>query len=525
MSIVVHGGESSKNFIKNSIITKTCASGIFGNWTEIQKLIATDGSANDYFSYSLANDDNTVIIGAYGDDDFGQCSGAAYIFTRDNETTWKQQAKLVASDAQEDAWFGYSVCLADKTALIGAPFNENEGIQSGSAYIFTWDGSVWTEQQKLNAPDGAEYERFGRSVSLSVDTAVIGSADFENGEYAGAVYVFIQNDDGWNYQAKLLASDGMPYDWFGSSVSIDGDIILIGAPAEDGNGYNSGSAYVFIRKNNSWCEQAKLLGSNATAEAVFGWSVCLSGDTALVGAWEDDTTAPSAGAAYVFTRSNDTWTQQAQLLASDGGCAEYFGMAVSLSGDIALIGTPGDHINGSYSGSAYLFRRQGTLWTEEARLIPSDSEYGAGFGCGIHLYGTTALIGAYRANNSRGSAYIFIDITGPPKLTYNYTYRLGLSIQNIKSGLGISLDISNNGDINATNIKWQITVTGGYLENIKKTTQGSITIPVGETRTVRTGLFLGFGPIKIIAKVINVEKIVNGIQFFIFSFIGNKDIL
>ncbi|MBI4703474.1 MAG: FG-GAP repeat protein [Deltaproteobacteria bacterium] len=213
----------------------------------------------------------------------------------------------------------------------------------------------------------------------------------------------------WGEQ-KLLASDGAAEDWFGYSVSLSGDTALVGAHQEDDNGNDSGSAYVFVRSGASWTEQAKLLASDGAADDWFGYSVSLSGDTALVGAYGDDDKDKERGSAYVFIRNGASWTEQAKLVASDGHDGDQLGISVSLSGDTALVGAYHDNDNGKDSGSVYVFIRNGASWTEQAKLVASDGASGDEFGFSVSFSGDTALVGAYYDNDNgkdSGSAYVF----------------------------------------------------------------------------------------------------------------------
>jgi hypothetical protein len=203
----------------------------------------------------------------------------------------------------------------------------------------------------------------------------------------------------WNQIQELLASDGTTDSRFGCSVSIDGNTTLIGAIFDDDNGDNSGSAYVFTRTGTTWTQQAKLLASDGETADMFGCSVSIDGNTALIGASGDDDNEVNSGSAYVFTRTGTTWTQQQKLLTFDGATFDDFGLSVSLDGDTALIGAPG------YGpGSAYIFTHTGTTWTQQAKLLASDGSASGGFGFSVSLSGDTALIGA---NVHNGSAYVF----------------------------------------------------------------------------------------------------------------------
>jgi len=263
-------------------------------------------------------------------------------------TDYTEQPKLTANDGEEGDWFGISVALDGDTALVGAPWDDDKG----SAYVFVRNGSDWLLEAKLTASDGAEGDWFGISVALEGDTALVGAPwDDDNGTDSGSAYVFIRDGTTWSQEIKLTASDGAIGDRFANAVALDGNTALIGAYWDDDNGTDSGSAYVFVRNGDEWSEQAKLIASDGAVEDRFASSVALNGDTVLVGAPGDDHNLDdddryndkiNSGSAYVFVRSGTIWSEQAKLTASDGSKEEEFGISVALDGDTALVGTYGD---------------------------------------------------------------------------------------------------------------------------------------------------------------------------------------
>jgi len=386
-----------------------------------QKVIASDGAAEDYFGVSVALSGDTALVGAYGDDVGANSNqGSAYVFTRSG-TTWTQQGKLTASDGAADDLFGYSVALSGDTALVGAVLDDvGVNIDQGSAYVFTRSGTTWTQQGKLTASDGTDEDRFGYSVALSGDTALVGAwRDDVGANYdQGSAYVFTRSGTTWTPQGKLTASDGEAGDIFGNSVALSGDTALVGAEYDHvGANSDQGSVYVFTRSGTTWTQQGKLTASDGAAGDYFGISVALSGDTALVGAYLDNVGANMwQGSAYVFTRSGTTWTQQGKLTASDGAAEDRFGISVALSGDTALVGAYLDDVGANiYQGSAYVFTRSGATWTQQGKLTASDGAADELFGVSVALSGDTALVGAdsdtVGANSDQGSAYFYDIIT------------------------------------------------------------------------------------------------------------------
>lgn len=381
-----------------------------------QKVTSPDGAAQDWFGYSVALSGDTALMGAYGDDVGTNIDqGSVYVFTRSG-STWSLQQKLTSPDGSTDDLFGVSVALLGDTALAGAYWDDvGANINQGSVYVFTRSGTTWSLQAHLTASDGAEGDGFGKSVALSGDTALVGAPgkDFADTD-DGSAYVFTCSGSSWSEQAQLTAADHAPSDLFGSKVALSGDTALVGAPGDNvGTSIDQGSAYVFMRSDTSWTQQAKLTALDGASYDSFGRSVALSGDTALVSAPVDDVGANIIqGSAYVFTRSEMTWTQQAKLTASDGAAEDWFGISVALSGDTALMGAYGDDVGGNdWQGSAYIFARSGTSWTQQAKLTASDGAWSDCFGVSVSLSGDMALVGAdwdnVGENFDQGSAYFF----------------------------------------------------------------------------------------------------------------------
>ncbi|MCH8152828.1 MAG: hypothetical protein IH830_10715 [Planctomycetes bacterium] len=395
--------------------------------TERQKLTASDASGLDRFGISVAVSGDVAVVGAQTDDDARPgnqvCdSGSAYVF-RFNGFNWVQEQKLLASDAACDDRFGFSVSTSGDLAVVGAWGDDDvcpdfPPCNSGSAYVFRFNGTNWIQEAKLTASDAGIYDVFGWSVSISGEVAVVGAYhDSPIDVNSGSAYVFVKPPGGWvnmTETAKLLPSDGAWNDQFGWSVSISGDVIVVGAHFDDDNAFNAGSAYVFDKPPGGWVdmtETAKLTASNAAVQDQFGTSVSITGDTAIVGAptWSFDPTGP--GSAYVFVRSGSTWTQQAKLTASDAALGDQFGRSVSISGATAIVGAFGDSDNGSQSGSAYVFIKSGAIWVEEAKLLASDAAAGDYFGYSVAVSGGGGLIGAFRDDGSTGSAYVFCGLS------------------------------------------------------------------------------------------------------------------
>jgi uncharacterized repeat protein (TIGR01451 family) len=388
-------------------------------WTLQQKLLASDGASADHLGISVSLSGETAVVGASGDDLPGAGeAGSAYVFVRSG-TTWTEQQKLVTSDGATGDVFGYSVCISGETVVAGARFDDIGGaVDAGSAYVFIRSGTTWSEQQKLLASvSGAAFDLFGGSVSVSGDTVVIGAErdDTPAGTDAGAAYVFVRSGTTWSEQQKLVPADGAAGDAFGSSVSISGDTVVVGAAGDDEPGaLEAGSVYVFVRSGTTWTQQQKLLASDGAQLDRFGSAVALSGDTVVVGSpFDDNTGGVDAGSAYVFVRSGTTWTEEQKLLPSDGAANDSFGLSVSAAGDTVVAGMPNDfNAGGVQAGSAYVFVRSGTIWSEQQKLLASDGASSDHFGVSVSVSGDTVIAGANDDDNpggtNAGSAYVFV---------------------------------------------------------------------------------------------------------------------
>jgi len=409
-------------------------------WLQQAKLTASDGNKNDYFGDTVAISGDTVVVGAYADDDKGTDSGSVYVFVKPNggwATTSTFNAKLTASDGAATDYFGKSVAISGDTVVVGAYADDDNGTDSGSVYVFVKPDSGWAttsaydaKLSACNACDGVTSDQFGHSVAINGNTIVIGAPrDDDNGSNSGSVYLFIKPHNGWTttstYHAKLIASDGAASDYFGNTAAISSDTVVVGAYGDDDNGSYSGSVYVFVKPSGGWIitetyyENAKLTASDGAASDYFSNSIAISGDTVVVGAYKDDDKGSASGSAYVFVKPSSGWTTtstfNAKLTSSDGVGAEYFGQSVAISGDTVAVGAYQDSPRGaSYSGSVYMFAKPSGGWATtssyNSKLTANDGKGRDYFGYAVAINGDTVVIGAPSDDNSHansGSVYIF----------------------------------------------------------------------------------------------------------------------
>ena len=385
-----------------------------------QTKTAADGRSGDHFGVSLALDGDTALIGAdQAAVDGRDAQGAAYIFTREGDN-WVEKQKLVANDGAAFAQFGAAVALSGQTAIIGAPGVTVHGQESqGAAYIFTRSpAGVWTQQARLVATGGQADDGFGVAVDLQGDTAVVGAYYASTGDQYehGAAYVFSRSGSAWTQQQELQPDDPAAEARFGVSVALQDNTALVGAyGARIGENRGQGAVYVFARSGSAWTQTQKLADAGGDVDDSFGVSIALHGDTALIGAYLADA-APDfdQGAVFVFNRSAGSWSQTQKLAPTDGRLFDYFGLSVSLQEDTAVIGAPLAIIEENVGqGAAYVYRFNGSSWHQGQKLTDAGGQAQDSFGFATALSGPWILSAAYladvRGQEDQGSATFFID--------------------------------------------------------------------------------------------------------------------
>lgn len=433
-------------------------------WSQQQQLTALDGRFGEQFGSASAISGDNIIIGAARDNDNGNASGSVYVFTRSGGI-WNQQQKMIASDGATMDLFGKAVAISGDTILAGAVADDNSaGNESGAGYFYSRTLGVWASEWKaLSTDDGivdARTDFFGRALAFDGDTVVVGaSGDNRSGFDSGSAYVYFRGSSGWILQQKLTASDRAAGDGFGGSVSISGDSIIIGAPGDDDNGNNAGSAYVFTRSGGVWSEQQKVTAADAAVGDAFGKVVAFSGDSIVVGAPTDDDAGTSSGSAYVFVRSSGVWTQQQKLTASDAATLDTFGASVAIHGDSIVVGIPGDDSTaGGDSGSAIVFVRSGSLWSEQKKLVAADTGVSDGFGNSVAISGNSVVVGASNDDTQfafdSGSAFVF---TRDGSV---WTQQQKLTTANQSSGDAFGFNVAIDGEIIVVGVRGDDSAAG-----------------------------------------------------------------
>ena len=382
--------------------------GAVNAWTQVGKLRPSDSFPLDLFGGAVAAWGDLVLVGAQGMD---SKRGSAYLFERHAGGTnrWAQVAEVAAAVRSTNDYFGCSVALAADLVAAGAYGDDTE---RGSAHVFLRRMADWRQIKRVSASDGTTTDQFG--ISLSVDGDVLGVGaryhDGTKGADQGAAYVYERNDGGtnaWGQVGQLLASDGASNDFFGCSIAVAGDVIAVGAYGENSL---RGAAYVYERNDdgtNAWGQVRKLVASDAAVDDWFGCAVGADGDVIAVGASRENS---SRGAAYVFERNQggtNAWGEVRKVTASTRVAGDEFGTAVAVAGDIMVVGASAADTN---RGAAYVFERNqgGTnAWGQVRKLLASDGATNDRFGFSVAADGDVVAVGAYGDASARGAAYVF----------------------------------------------------------------------------------------------------------------------
>jgi FG-GAP repeat len=365
-----------------------------------------------------------------------------------NPVIGAKEARLFAANAQVQEQLGAAVAISDVRAVCGTPLYDAPGQQSsGAARVFLRTNHGWVQEATLLPSDGLADDQCGHAVAIDGDTIVLGAfrddhAGTGNGN-AGSAYVFVRSGATWTQQAKLVGSGVSGADLFGTSVAIDGDTVAVGAPMDElGMPNGTGVVYIFVRSGSTWSEQAAIRPADSISGDYFGHSVSLSGTSLAAGASRDDDLGANSGSAYVFVRSGSTWSQQGKLLASDGEDGDALGWSIAISGDVVAVGAP--YYNGAAIGTgvAYAFARAGGVWSQEAILEPVGLGGGQRAGWSIAADGAFALVGVpddpVPGSTGGGSARLF------RRAGTSWSEETKIAHDAARGNLGISVSISGD---------------------------------------------------------------------------------
>ena len=335
-------------------------------WDAGTTLMPSEPQDDHRFGNAVAIAGDDVLVGAHHDATGEWAVGAVYVFHHDG-TSWQEIQKIMPDDGVFDGRFGIDMATTGTTALFGS--------RAGAAYVYVHDGTDWQLEQKLTSSVG-ENERFGSKVAIDGDIAVLGAPTETTavGE-EGAAYVFTRSGTTWSEAQKLVAWSGAPYDVFGDAVAIDGDTLYVGAPFDDEGGADAGAVYVFKLDAGTWAQDVKLVPTDLAAGDEFGSSLSVRGDVGLIGAPFADDTANSAGAAFLYQSVAGVWTLRSKVLHPTGAADDNVGHAVATDGNTALVGAPGDDEVLDDAGMAFSF----LLRLDNGDPCSDDGECASGF--------------------------------------------------------------------------------------------------------------------------------------------------
>ena len=394
-----------------AIVLLGCTSVDTKPMAESTKLRSADGEAGDYFGYALSSDGAHTIVGAYGDDDRGTNAGAAYIFATRNRK-WNEETKLIPLQAIPNEQVGMAVAISGDFAWVGSRGDIERGPQTGSAYVFRRLDEGWVQVTRFRSRAVGVDDQYGLSIAVDGEWAVVGAhADAKSGRDAGCVYVYRLENEVWQFSERIYAPKGKVADYFGFSVDISGDRMIVGAFGDDDRGIRAGAAYIFKRIDDSWKPEKKLTASDGDKHNLLGHSVALSGQLAIVGAHGNRTNGKFSGAAYVFRRTQRGWRLSQKLEAPDSRANKYFGFSVDISPKRVLIGARGDNHDGILqAGAAYLFTKTGSKFGSPTKHIAQLAEDLDFLGRSVAVTDRSAFAGAHGdddAGSLSGSVYTF----------------------------------------------------------------------------------------------------------------------
>jgi len=388
------------------------------------KLFADDAFKDSGFGWAVAIDKDTAVVSAFADYDN---TGAVYLYTR-TDSGWQQVSKLTASDGTGGDYLGISVAVSGDTVVVGAALDDNAGgVDAGAVYVFVKPQGGWpdvkNEDFKLTVPDAGAGRGFGGAVALKGNTLVVGAPGKDDSPVPGEVFVYEGSASTWNLKATLSVADLRGIDSYGAALGFDGNTIAVGAFGKDSS---KGVVYVYHRPAAGWSNKnydALLGADDGTENDYFGGSVAVDGDIILVGANGDDSGGGrKSGSAYVFKRVDENWRQQARLIASDSRLNDNFGYSVALAGDRAVVGA--SHFSDVTSDSIYIFILSDTSWVELGKLSDPDGKAESKFGTAVAIDESATVViggafgadvGSDRAGKDAGAAYLF-ELAAPVNL-------------------------------------------------------------------------------------------------------------
>lgn len=442
------------------------------DWDEIISISAEDSIQNQQFGFSVDLFKEWAVVGAKNDDSFGPNSGAAYILYFDGDS-WVEHSKIIASNGEKEDQFGYSVSISQNHLIVGAPYHHVDEFSEdkGAVYVFEYDGVQWSQSQILTASNASDNDLFGSAVSISNDHLIVGAYQEDtDSNNSGAAYVF-EKKDTWVEQIMLKANDAEDDDNFGFSVAISGSNVVVGAPNEDTEGPNAGAAYIFEKDGilGTWSQKQLLLSNNGGVDFEYGTSVDISGDHVIVGAPGHSSNGLEAGAVFLYLRTLGQWYQEQTLIPVTLETGDNFGANVAISANYLAVGAPGKAIDNIEGGAAFIYKNENSLWGEMQMISASDNDNGDIFGASVAFFGHEIIVG--NPSNDEGlsdigKAYVFHLNSGLPinDSSCPITFDPPLALDNCDGEIiGILVETSDYVGLGLYEITWSYIDSSGNI--------------------------------------------------------------
>lgn len=329
-----------------------------GEWGNEQKIIASDGQANDIFGASVSIYADYLVVGAKQDDDNGSQSGSVYVYEKDAMGVWGNEQKIIASDGQAYDSYGWSVCIIEDQLFVGSVNDAEDGTDAGALYVYEKDiNGIWSNEQKLKPSDGSQENYFGYQIEVFENTLVVSACgDVNNDPESGSVYVYEKGSNGtWGAEQKLTSFDAFKGDWYGKSIDVFENYLVVGAMKDDDNGENTGIVFIYKKDDNGvWNFIQKIGASDAESYDKYGWSVAVFDQHIAVGAYSNEF-GPESGSVYVYELdSNGVWGNEQKIIPPSGLTSMWFSEALEFTENYLVIGASRDNANVSNSGSVYI---------------------------------------------------------------------------------------------------------------------------------------------------------------------------
>lgn len=388
--------------------------------------------------FSCAAHLDWILVGGTDDDAKLDNNGAVWVFKRNPSTgAITQEAKLLPDVGNNFFQFGESVATNGTEIAVGC----TNGNDVGQTFIFTRSGNTWTQTAKVSGDARSGF--FGTATQISSKYLIIG-ANRENRDMTvvqtGAVYFYDKSGNAWNKLTKLTSPNRITNGLFGNSISLEGERVVIGAPGDKG----TGQAYVYLRSGNAWNLEATLSATDLTAGDFFGGSVSLKGDLAAVGAIQHNAKGAGSGAVYIYRRNGTTWSQVTKIFPADGDAGDNFGDEVAVLNGYVVVTAPADEEKGSFTGTGYVYKQQGNSWVLDQKVFSLDPNNNEVFGISLGAANNGTLVFGATGDNASGVV-----------IGAAYVLKLNVSVDNKELiELSNNLDIFPNPATDVLNVQW-----------------------------------------------------------------------